>query len=113
MPKPPAGGDWSHEVKFDGYRSRSSLTRRRTHLHPARAGLNGQIYRALALAAASLGVESAVIDGEVIVLNEAGLSDFGALRKAIACPQHDLYFVAFVQRSAAGHRRCGVRRRTG
>ncbi|TIM36835.1 MAG: ATP-dependent DNA ligase, partial [Mesorhizobium sp.] len=32
---------------------------------------------------------------EVVVLNEAGLSDFAALRKAITRRQHDLYFVAF------------------
>ncbi|TIM36877.1 MAG: ATP-dependent DNA ligase, partial [Mesorhizobium sp.] len=32
---------------------------------------------------------------EVVVLNEAGLSDFAALRKAVTRRQHDLYFVAF------------------
>jgi ATP-dependent DNA ligase len=36
-----------------------------------------------------------VIDGEIIVLNSSGLSDFGELRKAITRRQHDLYFVAF------------------
>jgi bifunctional non-homologous end joining protein LigD len=52
-------------------------------------------YGDLASAAAALDVESAIIDGEIIVLNEAGLSDFGALRSAITQRQHDLYFVAF------------------
>jgi bifunctional non-homologous end joining protein LigD len=28
-------------------------------------------------------VDRAIIDGEIIVLNDAGLSDFAALRKAI------------------------------
>jgi len=92
-------------------------------------------YRDLAKAAGELGVESAIIDGEIIVLNEAGLSDFGELRKAITRRQHDLYFVAFdllhlnshdlrdmpledrceilaethpIQRSSAGHRRRGL-----
>lgn len=36
-------------------------------------------YRALAKVAAALEVESAIIDGEVIVTNEAGLSDLRAL----------------------------------
>ena len=40
----------------------------------------------LAEAAGELDVESAIIDGEVIVTNEAGLSDFRALRKAITDP---------------------------
>jgi bifunctional non-homologous end joining protein LigD len=34
-------------------------------------------------------VESAIIDGEIIVLNEDGISDFAALRKAITRRQHD------------------------
>src|SRR4029079_19407522 len=45
--------------------------------------------------AKGLGAESAIIDGEIIVTNEDGLSDFRPLRKAITTRQHDLYFVAF------------------
>ncbi|MFK0692228.1 hypothetical protein ACFX5Q_29160 [Mesorhizobium sp. IMUNJ 23033] len=37
----------------------------------------------------------AIIGGEIVVLNDAGLSDFGELRKAITRRQHDLDFVAF------------------
>ncbi|BCG83781.1 hypothetical protein [Mesorhizobium sp. 113-3-3] len=33
--------------------------------------------------------ESAIVDGEIIVLNEAGISEFGESRNAIT--QHDLY----------------------
>ena len=52
---------------------------------------------------AELEVESAIIDGEIIVTNEAGLSDFAALRKAITRRQHDLYFVAFDLLHLNGH----------
>ncbi|ESY80741.1 hypothetical protein NKJ59_04745 [Mesorhizobium australicum] len=52
-------------------------------------------YRDIVVASAELGAENAIIDGEIVVLNEAGLSDFAALRKAITRRQHDLYFVAF------------------
>jgi len=48
-------------------------------------------------------VESAIIDGEVIVTNQAGLSEFKALRKAITSRQHDLYFVAFDLLHLNGH----------
>ncbi|MER9330361.1 hypothetical protein NKJ26_16955 [Mesorhizobium sp. M0152] len=48
-------------------------------------------------------MESAIIDGEIIVLNDAGLSDFGELRKAITRRQHDLYFVAFDLMHLNGH----------
>jgi bifunctional non-homologous end joining protein LigD len=60
-------------------------------------------YRDLVKAARGLGVESAIIDGEIIVLNEAGLSDFAALRKAITSRQQDLYFVAFDLMHLNGH----------
>ncbi|SJM29964.1 hypothetical protein [Mesorhizobium delmotii] len=48
-------------------------------------------------------LDSAIIDGEIIVLNDAGLSDFAALRKAITRRQHDLYFVAFDLLHLNGH----------
>lgn len=50
-----------------------------------------------------LGVESAIIDGEIVVLNEAGLSDYAALRKAITRTEQDLYFVAFDLLHLNGH----------
>ncbi|WP_292443613.1 hypothetical protein [Mesorhizobium sp.] len=52
-------------------------------------------YPDLVETAKRLVVESAIIDGEIIVPNEAGLADFAALRKAMTRRQHDLYFVAF------------------
>jgi bifunctional non-homologous end joining protein LigD len=60
-------------------------------------------YRSLVGAAKRLRVESAIIDGETVVLNEACLSDFGALRKAITRREHDLYFVAFDLLHLNGH----------
>jgi hypothetical protein len=42
-----------------------------------------------------LGLESAIIDGKTVVLNEAGLSDLDALRKATGGREQDFYFVAF------------------
>ncbi|QKD04260.1 RNA ligase family protein [Mesorhizobium loti] len=101
--KPPEGDDWSHEVKFDGYRSQMVIDEDGTRIY-TRRGLDWTSkYRDLAAAAASLGAESAIIDGEIIVLNEAGLSDFAALRKAITRRQHDLYFVAFDVLHLDGH----------
>lgn len=93
--RPPEGEGWIHEVKFDGYRSQLIIDDDGTRIY-ARRGLDWTSkYRDLAAAGAALGVESAIIDGEVIVLNDAGRSDFGELRKAITRRQHALYFVAF------------------
>lgn len=41
--------------------------------------------------AATVRAENAIIDGEIIVLNDKGLSDFAELRKAITRRQHELY----------------------
>ncbi|MBZ9670916.1 ATP-dependent DNA ligase [Mesorhizobium sp. ES1-3] len=101
--KPPEGEGWIHEVKFDGYRSQIIKDDGGVRIF-TRRGLDWTAkYRDLAKAASDLDVESAIIDGEIIVLNEAGLSDFGALRKAITSRQHDLYFVAFDLLHVNGH----------
>ncbi|WP_435053519.1 DNA ligase [Mesorhizobium australicum] len=101
--KPPEGDGWIHEVKFDGYRSQMIIDEDGTRIF-TRNGHNWTAkYRDLVTEAKSLGAESAIIDGEIIVLNEAGLSDFAELRKAITRRQHDLYFVAFDLLHLNGH----------
>ncbi|TRC72046.1 ATP-dependent DNA ligase [Mesorhizobium sp. WSM4307] len=93
--KPPEGANWIHEVKFDGYRSQIVIDSEGVRIF-TRRGLDWTAkYRDLSKAAASLNVENAIIDGEIVVLNDDGISDFGELRKAITRRQHDLYFVAF------------------
>jgi len=102
--KPPEGDDWIHEVKFDGYRSQIVKDAGGVRVF-TRRGLDWTSkYRDIAKAAGELDdVQSAIIDGETIVLNDAGLSDFAALRKAITQRQHDLYFVAFDLLHLNGH----------
>jgi ATP-dependent DNA ligase len=101
--KPPQGDDWMHEAKFDGYRTQIIIDAGSARIF-TRRGLDWTSkYRDLTAAARTLDVENAIIDGEVVVLNEAGLSDFAALRKAITRRQHDLYFVAFDLLHLNGH----------
>ncbi|MDG4890023.1 MULTISPECIES: ATP-dependent DNA ligase [unclassified Mesorhizobium] len=101
--KPPEGEGWIHEVKFDGYRSQIVIDSQGVRIF-TRRGLDWTAkYRDLVKAAGELGVDNAIIDGEIIVLNDKGLSDFGELRKAITRRQHDLYFVAFDLLHLNGH----------
>ncbi|RJT37613.1 ATP-dependent DNA ligase [Mesorhizobium waimense] len=101
--KPPEGDDWIHEVKFDGYRSQIIIDDADVRIF-TRRGLDWSAkYRDLVDAAKELNVQNAIVDGEIIVTNEAGLSDFAALRKAITRRQHDLYFVAFDLLHLNGH----------
>ena len=101
--KPPEGDGWIHEVKFDGYRSQIVRDEGGVRIF-TRRGLDWTAkYRDLVKAAGDLHAESAIIDGEIVVLDEAGHSDFGELRKAITRRQHDLYFVAFDLLHLNGH----------
>jgi len=101
--KPPEGDGWIHEVKFDGYRSQIVIDEEDVRIF-TRRGLDWTSkYRDLVKAAGELGVQSAIIDGEIVVLNDKGMSGFGELRRAVTQRQHDLYFVAFDLLHLNGH----------
>lgn len=75
-------GDWRYEVKFDGYRIMARIESGRVQLFTR----NGHDWTSKmpqqAEALAALGLESAWLDGEVVVPNEAGTPDFQALQNA-------------------------------
>ncbi|MDX8506145.1 ATP-dependent DNA ligase [Mesorhizobium captivum] len=101
--QPPKGDGWSHEVKFDGYRTQLIKDADGIRLY-TKTGIDWTAkYRPLAAQAKSIEAESFIIEGETIVTNEAGLSDFHALRSAIARRPQDLYLVAFDLLHLNGH----------
>ena len=75
-------GDWYYEVKFDGYRIMARIESGKVQLFTR----NGHDWTAKmpqqAEALAALGLESAWLDGEVVVPNEEGTPDFQALQNA-------------------------------
>ncbi|MFI8393890.1 DNA ligase D [Pseudomonas sp. AO-1] len=76
------GGQWSYEVKFDGFRMLARIEDGKVRLftrngHDWTHKLPGQ-----AKALVSLGLESAWLDGEVVVADEHGVPDFQALQNA-------------------------------
>jgi ATP-dependent DNA ligase len=100
---PPVGDGWIHEVKFNVYRSQIIIDDDGTRIY-TRNGHDWTVkYRDLVKRTKSLRARTAIIDGEIIVLNDVGLSDFGALRKAITRRQHDHPFVAFDVLHLKGH----------
>lgn len=75
-------GEWSYEIKFDGYRVMTRIDHDEVKLftrngHDWTHKLPGQ-----AEALAALGLESAWLDGEMVVANEQGVPDFQALQNA-------------------------------
>ncbi|MBZ9859711.1 RNA ligase family protein [Mesorhizobium sp. CA12] len=101
--QPPAGVGWSHEVKFDGYRTQVIKDAEGIRLF-TKSGIDWTAkYKPLAAEAQGIEAASFIIEGETIVINEAGLSDFHALRSAITRRPQDLYLVAFDLLHLNGH----------
>ena len=92
---PPPRAGWIHEVKHDGYRTLLIIERRKARAY-TRNGFDwtGR-YPGIINAAIKLGCRSAIIDGEVIVQDKDGVSDFDALKSAIRWRPKSLVFCAF------------------
>jgi bifunctional non-homologous end joining protein LigD len=76
----PKGTEWVHEVKFDGYRTLTVIHNGEVRMY-SRSGLDWtHKYRALARLLQDVDVDSAVIDGEIVALNEHGASSFSKLK---------------------------------
>ncbi|TGU93175.1 ATP-dependent DNA ligase [Mesorhizobium sp. M00.F.Ca.ET.151.01.1.1] len=101
--QPPKGDEWGHEVKFDGYRTQVIKDADGIRFYTKNGFDWTTKYRPLADEAEGIEAESFIIEGEIIVTNEDGLSDFHALRSAITRRPQDLYLVAFDLLHLNGH----------
>ncbi|MER9307185.1 DNA ligase D [Mesorhizobium sp. M0293] len=97
----PPGKDWLHEVKFDGYRMQAQIAGTDVRLL-TRTGLDwtekfgGEIIAELA----GLKCSDAIIDGEIVVLADSGVSSFALLQADLSAKRTDrfLYYVFDVMR---------------
>lgn len=92
----PAGDGWVHEINLDGYR----ILARLEHGNVQLLTRNGQDWtdrlRWLADALQKLKVKTAFIDGELVALDEKGISNFQRLQNALSGPGDDsLVYYAF------------------
>ena len=94
----PEGGEWLHEVKFDGYRALARIENSSVEMY-SRSGKDwtGK-YRVLADRLAKLPVEAAMLDGEVVVQLPDGRTSFQELQNALSAAHGDeaaqlLYYV--------------------
>jgi bifunctional non-homologous end joining protein LigD len=96
----PDGNDWIHELKLDGYRIQ-------IHIRNSSRGKQGEVnlltrkgldwtlkLPEIARTAESLPVQSAILDGEAVVLDEKGASSFDQLQASFqgAANVHHTYF---------------------
>lgn len=80
---PPEGTDWFHEVKFDGYRL-SIVHKGESIKVLSRSGLDWSAkFPDLAAAVGERLRVDAVLDGEAVILDAHGVSDFQALQNAL------------------------------
>lgn len=92
----PSGDEWLHEVKFDGYRMQAQIAGGQVRLL-TRTGLDwtdrfdGPVTQALA----GLKCRDAVIDGEIVVLADNGVSSFALLQADLSARRADrfVYYV--------------------
>ncbi|RYY33864.1 MAG: ATP-dependent DNA ligase, partial [Sphingomonadales bacterium] len=89
----PAGAGWLHEVKYDGYRTLIAIGGGAAKAY-TRTGLDWSDRFATVVAAAAQFPGSALIDGEVVVLDRDGRPSFQALQAALK-DGGDMHYFAF------------------
>jgi bifunctional non-homologous end joining protein LigD len=94
LSRPPAGKNWIHEIKFDGYR----VQLRVEHSSPTLKTRKGLDWtgKFAAIAKEATGLSNAIIDGEIVALDKNGVPDFAALQAALSEQKtEDLIYFAF------------------
>jgi len=90
--KTPKGARWIHEIKLDGYRLQVHIEGGRVRfLTRTRLDWTKRFGREIAKAFRALPVDTAIIDGELVVENENGASDFSALQADLSAGRTDRF----------------------
>ncbi|CAN7560989.1 DNA ligase D [Acidovorax sp. LjRoot129] len=76
-------GDWVIETKFDGYRVLARIEGDDVRVFTRNGNDWTDRLKTIADAVAALGLSSGWLDGEIVVLNDAGVPDFNALQNSI------------------------------
>jgi bifunctional non-homologous end joining protein LigD len=93
--RPPSGPKWIHEIKHDGYRIQARIDGAKATLL-TRKGIDWTArFPYVAPVLTRLGLKSALIDGEIVVEDEAGISTLNNLQAELKSGRKDrfLYFV--------------------
>ena len=91
----PESANWIHEIKFDGYRLQARLARGKAKLL-TRKGLDWtHKFRGIADAVEGLPAETLLIDGELVVEDDNGVSSFSLLQQELKSGRQDrlVYYV--------------------
>jgi bifunctional non-homologous end joining protein LigD len=81
--EPPAGDQWLHELKFDGYRLLCHLNHKHVRVWTRNQKDWTTKFPSIAKAFQALKVQSAILDGEVVALDSSGRASFQKLQQSI------------------------------
>jgi bifunctional non-homologous end joining protein LigD len=87
----PDGPEWLHEIKFDGYRIEARLERGKVQLLTRKQLDWTHRFERIAKAVAGLPAETALLDGELVVENENGISSFSLLQTDLKDGREDRF----------------------
>jgi bifunctional non-homologous end joining protein LigD len=93
--QPPAGAGWVHEPKLDGYRLLCRIENGRAALLTRRGNDWTDRFAVLAEAARAVPCRTALLDGEAVIFDSRGLTDFQRLQNAISAADPALVLVVF------------------
>jgi DNA ligase D-like protein (predicted ligase) len=91
----PEGAGWTHEIRHDGYRTQLIIDESGVRAFTRNGFDWSDRYPTLLKAAGELKCSSAIVDGEAIVQDEQGRSDFAAFACAMIARPEDIVFMAF------------------
>jgi bifunctional non-homologous end joining protein LigD len=94
--------DWIFEVKWDGYRAIAEVEKQSVRLYSRNQVSLTERYRLIASSLSQLG-HNAVLDGEIVVLDEHGRAQFGLLQNYGRSPNGVLAYFAFDLLYLDGH----------
>jgi bifunctional non-homologous end joining protein LigD len=109
--KPPAGPDWVHEVKHDGYRLQVRREGDAVRLFTRRGYDWSGRYPAIAATAAKLRARSFTIDGEAVVCGPDGVAVFDALHRHGTVSEAMLYAFDLLEFDGVDYRPMPLRKR--
>ncbi|HSN18643.1 MAG TPA: DNA ligase D [Gammaproteobacteria bacterium] len=89
MDSPPKGGNWVHEIKFDGYRLLARLQDGEVRLLTRAENDWTDKFGSIAAAVAKLPAREALLDGEVVCQEPNGDMSFHALQQALSQGHQD------------------------
>jgi len=109
LEKPPAGGDWIYELKFDGIRALAVKTDNKISLISRNQNQLGARFPEIVDAVKALPLLECVVDGEIVALDEEGRSSFQLLQaREMGGAKPPEYFYAFDLLQANGKSLIGL-----